>query len=133
MPGSPPNLPPSHHTGSGDNPYGDFNTSFGTGRNLYDTLASKKIGQINPMTEWTRMTSMSGFGGNNRKGQFGTNQGTKWNNTLQAALLNNPDLQLRDFAKATDPMGALNDQWLRASANARGLNPAARSSTIRWG
>ena len=131
MGGNPPRL--DQHFGTGNNPYGDFNRKFGGAKNMYDTGVSKKLGEQNPIFEWTRWSGLSGFGGNNRKGAFGQNQFGKFNNAFGAALLNRPDLSLREFAKQTDPMKALNTEWLRASANARGARPASRSQVVRLG
>lgn len=135
MPGSPPPLtgsPNPVRRGTGENPYVNPGV-VGGGRNLYDTGWSKKIGELNPLSEWTRWTAQSGFGGNNRKGQFGRNQFSNFDAARNAALLERPGESLRDFATRTDPMAALQREWLGASASARGLNPASRSSVIRWG
>ena len=129
MPGTPPPLPPKNSTG--ENPFLPKDT--GGNRDLYDTGWSKKLGQLNPLSEWTRWTGLSNMGGNDRKGQFAANQFNKFNNAFNANLLERPDDTIREFAKRTDPMAALNREWLGASAGQRGLNPAARAQTIRWG
>lgn len=128
----PSNPPRPGDNSTSENPY--FNPgSTGGKRNLYDTGWSESLGKLNPMSEWTRWTSMSGMGGNNRRGQFAANQFGKFDNAFNAHLLERPDATLRGFAKMTDPMTALKNEWLGSSANARGLNNASRASTIRMG
>jgi hypothetical protein len=127
-----PSNPPRPDNSTSENPY--FNPgSTGGKRNLYDTGWSESLGKLNPLSEWTRWTSMSGMGGNNRRGQFAANQFGKFDNAFNAHLLERPDSTLRGFAKMTDPMTALKNEWLGSSANARGLNNASRASTIRMG
>lgn len=132
IPTNPRPVTPRPDNGTGDNPYFDAGSTGGK-KNLYDTGWSKEIGKANPLSEWTRWTSLSGMGGNNRMGQFAKNQFGNFQNAFNAHLLERPDANMRDFAKQTDPMAALRNEWLGSSAQARGLNNASRASTIRWG
>lgn len=115
------------------NPYLDPTSNYGADKNLYDTAVSTKLGNTVPLTEWTRMTAMNGYGGNDRRGAFAQNQFSKFNNAFQAAQLRNPFLGVRDFMKQSGIGDQLEKEWLGLSAAQRGLNNQSRTNIVRWG
>ena len=115
------------------NPYYDPTSNYGAKKNLYDTGVSKKLGNTVPLTEWTRMTAMNGYGGNDRRGAFAQNQFGKFNQAFQAAQLRNPFLSVRQFMKQAGIGDQLEREWLGLSAAQRGLNNQSRVNVVRNG
>ncbi len=118
---------------TGSNPYLDTTINYNGGTSYYDTPLSERMGMLNPRSEWTRLAQQQGMMGNDRRGQFGQQQYTQFQNAFEAAQLNNPSLNIRDFIQEGRVGDQLRNDWLSRSANQRGLNNASRSSIIRWG
>ena len=82
---------------------------------------------------WTRAISGSGFGGLNRRGQFGASQFGNFQNAFEAAQLDNPALNVRDFLQKSGAMDALRQTYAALSPTQRGANVPTKTSVIRWG
>ena len=115
------------------NPYLDPYSTYGGKKSGYDTAMGRKVGNIDPRTEWTRMNAITGFGGNDRRGAFAANQFGKFNQAFEAAHLNNQFLGARDFLKQSGAADTLLRQWLGLSAAQRGLNNQSRVNVVRNG
>ncbi len=116
-----------------NNPYLDPYSTYGGDESKYNTDVSEKLGNIKPQTEWTRMASAYGFGGNDRRGAFANQQFGKWNQAFQAAQLINPFLTTREFMQKSQAPNTLTDAWKGLSAQSRGLNNQSRVNVVRWG
>lgn len=128
MPGNPPPL-----AGTVYHPaYGTTYTP--PGKNMYNTpFVRDYVSPLLPQGEYERRLNTIGMGDENtRRGQFGLSKYGDVQRQYQAAQLRNPALSFRDFLRKGGA-GDLMTQWRGMSASARGLNPASRSSVIRWG
>ncbi len=117
----------------GGNPFYNPNWKYGAPESMYDSELSRRMGELNPGSEWERVIAQQRMGGNDRMGQFARNQQSRMQSAYGAAQLANPALTLRDFLKTTNAGPALQNEWRGLSASQRGLNPSARSQVIRWG
>jgi hypothetical protein len=104
------------------------------GKNWYNTgLVRDYVSPQLPQGEYQRTLGQQGMADSNtRRGQFGLQQYADTQRRYQAAQLRNPALSFRDFL-SQGGAGNLMDQWRGLSASARGLNPASRTSIVRWG
>jgi len=116
--------------------YGGFynpNLSYGSGHNLYDSpFVRDFLSPEVPRGEYEKLLTAAGGAGNDRKGQFLRSLYDRTQAGYQAAVLNNPELSYRDYLqKFVTPQG-LAAQWQAQTASQRGLNPASRTTMIRW-
>ena len=104
------------------------------GKNWYNTgLVRDYVSPQLPQGEYQRTLGQQGMADSlTRRGQFGLQQYADTQRRYQAAQLRNPALSFRDFLSGGGA-GNLMDQWRGLSASARGLNPASRTSIVRWG
>ena len=127
VPGNPPPLGQVAHPSYGTGYTPD-------GKNLYNTpFVRDYVSPLLPQGEYQRTLNSQGLGNSStRAGQYGLSQYADAQRQYQSAQLRNPGLTFRNFL-AQGGAGDIMGRWKGLSAGARGLNPASRSSVVRWG
>ena len=128
VPGNPPPLGDVAHPSYGRPGY------YPDGKNLYNSpFVRDYVSPLLPQGEYQRTLNSQGLGNSStRAGQYGLSQYADAQRQYQAAQLRNPGLTFRNFL-AQGGAGDIMGRWKGLSAGARGLNPASRSSVVRWG
>jgi len=127
VPGNPPPLGQVAHPSYGTGYTPD-------GKNLYNSpFVRDYVSPLLPQGEYQRTLNSQGLGNSStRAGQYGLSQYADAQRQYQSAQLRNPGLTFRNFL-AQGGAGNIMGRWKGLSAGARGLNPASRSSVVRWG
>lgn len=103
---------------------------YGSDQNYYNTPISEIIGEQNPRGEWMRYMSGQGFGGTDRRSQWGYNQFGKMEDGYQAATMTNPNLKRREFYDQQTPQ--LEREWNLMAPSQRGEFMPAQTRWVRW-
>jgi hypothetical protein len=128
------------YTGWNNNPfwrppnwYGGTNPTTGQSQNWYDTpLVRDDLSPDMPRGEYERFLTEQGYGGFNRKDEWGRGQYNRADSGYQAAQLTNPNLSFRDYLDTLEG-GWLDNAYAGLSAMARGDNTPGQTRRILWG